>query len=212
MKRRVERDRQAGKATPMERGYAVLSYDEFGPLEVKPEKGANWALQGEPDLVPATYHRTEGVRHLHAAYDLSEDKMYGHMKSRKTHLEFLGFLKYLRSLYPILVLLYVILDNASAHTVTRVLEYARRHRIRLVFTPTNASWLNPIEPHFTPLRRFAINNSNPRSHEEIARNTRRFIAWRNRHHPEQSPPRKRRTKKMRPRLCRKCGIIILEEH
>ena len=179
---------------------------------MKPEKGANWTPQGKPDLVPATYHRTEGVRYLHAAYDLSEDKMYGHIKSRKTHREFLSFLKYLRSLHPILVLLYVILDNASAHTVTRVLEYVRKHRIKLVFTPTNASWLNPIESHFTSLRKFAINNSNPRSHEEIARNVRRFIAWRNRHHPEQSPHRKRRRKEKRPRLCGKCGIIILEEH
>lgn len=210
MRRRVECDRQAGKATPLERGYVVLSYDEFGPLEVKPEKGANWALKGKSDRVPATYHRTEGVRYLHAAYDLSEDKMYGHMKSRKTHLEFLSFLKYLRSLHPILVLLYVILDNASAHTVTRVLEYARKHRIRLIFTPTNASWLNPIEPHFAS-RKFAVSNSNPESHEEIAKNIRRFIAWRNRHHPEQSIPRRRRRTK-KPRLCRKCGIVILEEH
>jgi len=83
----------------------VFSYDEFGPLEVKPEKSANWAPQGKPDLAPATYHRTEGVRYLHAAYDLSEDEMYGHVKSRKTHVEFLGFLKCLRSLYPTLVLL-----------------------------------------------------------------------------------------------------------
>lgn len=180
-------------------------------MEVKPEKGINWAPLGKPDRVPATYHRTEGVRYLHAAYDLSEDKMHGHMKPQKTHLEFLGFLKYLRSLYPILTLLYVILDNASAHTVTRVLDYAGKHRIKLIFTPTNASWLNPIESHFTPLRKFAVSNSNPKSHEEIARNIRRYIAWRNRHHPEQSPHRKdRRTKE--PRLCRKCGLIILEEH
>ena len=182
-------------------------------MEVKPEKGANWASEGNPDRVPATYNRTEGVRHLLAAYDLAEDKMYGHMKPRKTHVEFLGFLKYLRSLHPILlVLLYVILDNASAHTVPRVLEYARKHRIIMVRTPTNASWLNPIEPHFTPLRKFAIDNSNRQSHQELARNIRRFIGWRNRHHPEQPPPRKQRTKQKKPRLCRKCGIITLEEH
>ena len=47
----IERDRQAGKATPQERGYAVFSCDEFGPLEVKPEKGINWPPQGKPDLV-----------------------------------------------------------------------------------------------------------------------------------------------------------------
>jgi hypothetical protein len=32
----------------------------------------------------ATYHRTEGVRHLLAAYELGEDKLFGHVKLRKT--------------------------------------------------------------------------------------------------------------------------------
>lgn len=179
---------------------------------MKPEKGRNWAATGEPDRVPATYHRTEGVRHLHAAIDLAEDKMYGHMKTRKRHAEFLSFLRYLRSLYPTLVLLYMILDNASAHTVPCVLRYARKHRIRFVPTPTNASWLNPIESHFTPLRKFAIDNSNPPDHEELARNIRRYIAWRNKHHPKQPPHRKHPPKEKKQRFCRKCCIITLEEH
>jgi hypothetical protein len=32
----------------------------------------------------ATYTRTEGVRHLLAAYELGEDKLYGHIKPRRT--------------------------------------------------------------------------------------------------------------------------------
>jgi hypothetical protein len=40
------------------------------------------------------------VRHLLAAYDLSRDKLYGHIKPRKRRREFLVFLRYLRLLYP----------------------------------------------------------------------------------------------------------------
>jgi hypothetical protein len=31
-----------------------------------------------------THTRTKGVRHLFAAYDLGEDRLYGHIKPRKT--------------------------------------------------------------------------------------------------------------------------------
>ncbi len=48
----------------------------------------------------ATYTRTEGVRHLLAAYELGEDRLYGHVKPRKTRTRFLEFCRYLRSLYP----------------------------------------------------------------------------------------------------------------
>src|SRR4249920_2130221 len=41
-----------------------------------------------------------GVRHLLAAYDLNRDRLYGHIKPRKRRGEFLGFLRYLRTLYP----------------------------------------------------------------------------------------------------------------
>jgi hypothetical protein len=39
------------------------------------------------------------VRHLFAAYEPGEDKLYGHIKPRKTRTRFLEFCRYLRSLY-----------------------------------------------------------------------------------------------------------------
>jgi hypothetical protein len=48
----------------------------------------------------ATYTRTAGVRHLFAACELGEDKLYGHIKPRKTRARFLEFCRYLRSLFP----------------------------------------------------------------------------------------------------------------
>jgi len=137
--------------------------------------------------------------------------MYAHMKDHKTNVEFLAFLKYLRSLYPMRVLLYIILDNFSPHTVPRVLEYVSDNNIEFVFTPTNASWLNPIEPRFGPLSKFAISNCNPEDHREIARNARRYITWRNGHHSYPKGGRKR-VREERPHLCGKCGVEILERH
>jgi transposase len=71
----------------------VFCVDEFGPLNLQPRPGRQWAAVSgkgkEPGREPrprmrATYHRTEGVRHLLAAYKLGEDKLFGHVKPRKT--------------------------------------------------------------------------------------------------------------------------------
>jgi hypothetical protein len=48
----------------------------------------------------ATYTRITGVRHLMAAYDLNQDKIYGHVKLKKDRTTFLEFCRYLRTLYP----------------------------------------------------------------------------------------------------------------
>lgn len=55
------------------------------------------------------------MRHLLAAYDLSRDRLYGHIKPRKRRGEFLVFLRYLRTLYPPGVRLGIVLDNFSPH-------------------------------------------------------------------------------------------------
>ena len=58
-------------------------------------------------------HPPHGVRHLLAADDLSRDKLYGHLKPRKRRGEFLAFLRYLRTLYPLGVRIGIVLDNFS---------------------------------------------------------------------------------------------------
>ena len=156
----------------------VVCLDEFGPLEIRPQLGENWALK--PDLVPATYSRHEGVRHLIAFLDLTSNKLYGHIKKRKRWNELLHILKYMRSLYE--ERLYVILDNFSPHLKEEVISWCGKSNVELVFLPTNASWLNRIECHFTALRKFAIRNSNYQSHKDLASAIRRYIIWRNKNH------------------------------
>ena len=71
----------------------IFYVDEFGPLNLQP--GRKPRRRRRP-----AYTRTAGVRHLFAAYELGEDKLFGHIKPRKTRARFLEFCRYLRTLYP----------------------------------------------------------------------------------------------------------------
>jgi hypothetical protein len=57
--------------------------------------------------------------------------------------------------------------------------------VELAYTPTNASWLNWIEAQFAALRYFTLDGTDHPSHAEQGLMIRRFIAWRNRHAPDE---------------------------
>jgi transposase len=168
--------------------------DEFGPLNLQPHPGKQWApvAAGTGDRrCPrrrrrrATYKRPHGVRHLLAAYDLSADKLYGHIKARKGRTEFLQFCRYLRRLYPPHVQIAIVLDNFSPHLSTktddRVGRWAERNNVEFAYVPFYGSWLNRIEAQFTALRYFALDGTDHASHHEQASMIHRYINWRNRH-------------------------------
>ena len=77
--------------------------------------------------------------------------------------------------------LYLVLDNLNTHHNKAVKAWAEQNNVELVYTPTYASWLNRIECHFTPLRKFAIANSNYSDHLIQNRAIQRYITWRNAH-------------------------------
>ncbi|GAA1264631.1 hypothetical protein GCM10009646_60690 [Streptomyces aureus] len=60
--------------------------------------------------------------------------------------------------------IYVILGNLSAHKGAGIRRWTKQHKVELCFTPTYASWANPIEAHFGSLRQFTIANSNYPNH------------------------------------------------
>jgi transposase len=168
----------------------VICMDEFGPLNLQPHPGRQWALKGGGGPTPrrrrrATYKRPHGVRHLMAAYDLGRDRMYGHVKKTKNRTQFLAFCRYLRSLYPCSVRIAIVLDNFSPHLSTkidpRVGDWAAANNVELAYVPTNASWMNRIEAQFTALRYFALDGTDHASHKEQGSMIRRYIIWRNKH-------------------------------
>ncbi len=172
----------------------VICMDEFGPLNLRPHPGRQWApaATGSGDQSAprrrrrrATYQRPHGVRHLLAGYDLSTDRLYGHVKTHKSRTEFLAFARYLRSLHRPGVRIAIVLDNFSPHlstkTDSRVGAWAAANNVELAYVPFYGSWLNRIEAQFTGLRYFALDGTDHTSHHEQASMIRRYIAWRNRH-------------------------------
>jgi len=156
-----------------------ISVDEFGPLNLLPRHGMHYARTGHVDRLRATYKRTGGVRHMFGAYDLERDTLVGQFVAAKNWTTFLAFLKWLRRQYPRQEVLHIILDNASFHLKGEVLAYAATHRMKFYFTPTGASWLNRIECHFAALKKFALDNTDYRTHEEQQGAIDRYLTWRN---------------------------------
>jgi transposase len=171
----------------------IICVDEFGPLNLQPHPGKQWApvAAGKGDLEQprrrrrrATYKRPYGVRHRMSAHDLSRDRLYGHIVVRKDRTAFLRFLRYIRSWYPPDVRIGIVLDNFSPHLSTksdqRVGEWAAANNVELTYTPTYSSWLNRIEAQFQALRYFTLDGTDHASHREQASMIRRYIIWRNR--------------------------------
>ncbi len=172
----------------------VICMDEFGPLNLLPRRGHQWAPvaagKGDPAAPRrrrrrATYHRDGGVKHLMAALDLNRDRMHGRIVDHKNRDAFLSFVTHLRAQYPPQVRIAIVMDNFSPHLSTRVDDrvgvWAKDNNVELAYTPTNGSFLNRIEGHFAALRYFALDGTDHRSHDEQNRMIRRYIAWRNTH-------------------------------
>jgi transposase len=157
-----------------------LCIDEFGPLNLQPRHGHCLAGPGKSvRRLRATYSRKNGVRHFLTVYDLETDRLHGQFTRRKTWIEFLAFLKWVRRRYPGPQVLHIVLDNYGPHVKTEVRAWAAVHNIRFYYTPTNASWLYRIESHFTALKKFALETSDHRTHEEQQGAIERYLSWRN---------------------------------
>ncbi len=157
-----------------------LCVDEFGPLNIQPRGGKHYAKIGHVDRIPATYKRTQGIQYFFGVYDLQRDTLDGLFADAKGSRVFLIFLQWLRRRHRGRGTLHVVLDNLSSHLTEDVLAYAKAHRIMFYLTPTNASWLNRIECHFTAMKKFCLDNTNYQSHHEQQAAMRNYLAWRNR--------------------------------
>ena len=76
-------------------------------------------------------------------------------------------------------------DNLAANKTPAIRRWAKRENVELCFTPTNASWANPIEAQFGPVRTFVMGNPDYPNHTVLARKLQDYLRWRNAHarHP-----------------------------
>ena len=163
-----------------------FAFDQFGPLSIRPCHGTCWAPRKRPARLRATYHRTHGIRYFHGCYSLGDDQLWGVVREHKGACHTLAALKSIRAARPGGYRLFVITDNLSANKTPAIRRWAKRENVELCLTPTNASWANPIEAHFGPLRTFVMGNSDYPNHPALARRLQDYLRWRNAHarHPD----------------------------
>jgi transposase len=156
-----------------------FAFDQFGPLSIRPAHGTCWARRTKPARLPATYHRTHGIRYFHGCYCLGDDRLWGITRLRKGGDHTLAALKSIRAARPDGAPIYVIMDNLPANKTPAIRAWAKKHKVHLCFTPTSASWANPIEAQFGPLRTFVMGGSNHPNHTVLARRLQDYLTWRN---------------------------------
>src|SRR5699024_10839284 len=157
----------------------VVCVDEFGPLNLQPRPGRGWFPSTRPVRLRATYHRDGGVRHMMGALDLSTGQMFYRFRDRKRWQEFLDFLRQLRRRFN--GKLYVVCDNFSPHKKAEVLAWCAANDVHLVFTPSNASWLNWIESEFAAVRYFTLEGSDYPDHVTQEAAIAGYLRWKNKH-------------------------------
>ncbi len=159
-----------------DRGFA---FDEFGPLGIRPTAGSCWAKQRKPDRLPATYHRIHGVTCFHGCYSAGDDRLWGVNRRRKGTVSTLAALKSIEPPDPTAHRSTSSWTTSPPIPVRTSTAGRRRTRSSCASPPTYASWANPIEAHFGPLRQFTLANSNHRSHPAQTQALHRYLRRRN---------------------------------
>ena len=174
--------------------HVVICMDEFGPLNLQPHPGKQWApvAAGKGNTSPtaaasATRHVSPAARRPssdgrlrpvdRSALRARHDAQGPHRVPRVLSLPAVVVsardpdrdrVRQLQS------------RTCSTKKDQRVGEWAAANNVELAYVPFYASWLNRIEAQFQALRYFALDGTDHPSHAEQARMIRRYIAWRNR--------------------------------
>jgi hypothetical protein len=117
-----------------------------------PETGRTWASLDDP--APRAARAAPGERHKKVIGGMNgrTGQVTYHQRARMTGEQIAAFLELVRAAYPDATTIFVVLDNAPVHYSEPVTRAAAQHRIELVYLPTYAPWLNPIEKLWAWLR------------------------------------------------------------
>lgn len=162
-----------------------LSLDEKPPMQALARTQA-----GLPATPGHTATRTHdyvrgGTLALLAALDLDTGKVYYACARRHRHQELLAFLRRLARRFPTQQV-HLLRDHYSPHKHRKVQDWWQAHP-RFHFTPTYASWLNPIEHWFSALQRQVLARGSCADTAALRKTLGRFVRGRNR---RATPPRR----------------------
>jgi len=157
----------------------VVCLDEMGPLSCIPRGGHGWGKR--PVRRPDRYHKSKTIQLL-GAFAPHTGKAVGVCSPNKPGEVVLAFLQ--DTVVPYFgkgQKIYLVWDNFSAHKRALQLWTPSSTQIEFVWTPTNASWLNLIEPWFLVLQKTALYNTNLKTTDAIAESLSQGIGYLNDH-------------------------------
>jgi transposase len=163
-------------------GAVVVSFDQMGPVSLRPTAGAGWAPRGRPERQRADYNRRHGTRYVFGAFDVHNDRLRVRLRPKRAGKDVLAFMRQIRLSYPSRQRIYWIQDNLSANWIPDIRTFAAANKIELVATPTYASYLNPVECHFSVLTQFVVAGTDYLDWDAFAFALARHITYRNGDH------------------------------
>ena len=128
------------------RGEVVICMDE------KPNIQALRRLAPTQRMDPGRIERREfeykrkGIVHFLVAFNVYDGTMLGWCLEKNDHDHFLWGVRQVERRYPKARRIHLIVDNGGSHIAHDTQRYfARRPRLRVLYTPAHASWLNQAE-------------------------------------------------------------------
>ena len=160
-------------------GGVVISFDQMGPISLRPHAGAGWAPRKRPERQRATFNRRHGTRYVFGAHDVHADRLRVRLRPRRRGSDNLAFMRQIRASYPRRLRIYWVQDNLSANWTPEIRAFAAANNIEMVPTPTYASYLNRVECHFLPISEFVVKNADYLDWDAFAHALARHVTYRN---------------------------------
>jgi len=133
----------------------VLCGDEMGPVSAKTYYGRRWSCLGQRPYQEVDYGR-RAKTWVFGVLEPATGQAVTMTADQRTTASFIGFLDQVVQQWPQGDLI-IILDNLSIHKTMDVRLWLLAHpRVRFLFQPTYAPWLNLIEPWWKTLRSLAL--------------------------------------------------------
>jgi len=159
-------------------GTHVICVDEMGPVSATTYAAPRWA-EKRPPVLPDYGRR--GQVWTFGAFEPRSGQALTWSAPKRNSANFIAFLDQIVGRWPTDELV-LILDNLSIHKTMDVLLWALAHpRVRFLFQPTYAPWLNLIEPWWKTLRSLALRGRCFQSADEIVAAIEQATAYWNAH-------------------------------
>jgi transposase len=145
----------------------VLCVDEKTGIQALDRTQPGLPLRARRPRTWTNEYVRHGTQALLAALDVATGRVVGHVKDRRTSVNFLGFMDDVVAAFPQRAL-HVVLDNLNIHKNDAAQRWLARHpTVQFHHTPTHASWVNLIECFFGILGKQGLSQRVDRSKRSL---------------------------------------------